>query len=154
LTRIHVEAENCSGCRYCEMLCSFYHDKKFSPKLSRIRVIKVDNYGLDYPVTCRQCDSCPPSDICPTKAFTKTKEGVFKINEEACTACQRCVAACTFKAVRTDESSKPLVCDLCGGNPLCVKRCPTKALKLAESVQVENPEEAFERLLRRWGIHG
>lgn len=153
MKRLLVDAEKCSGCRFCEMVCSFHHKKRFSPSLSRVTVIKEDKYGLDYPIFCHQCDPCPSITACPAGALTRTELGIVTVDEEACTGCGACVEACVFDAVKLDESSKPLICDLCGGEPVCAERCPTKALIFAESEEaVSRPEEAFGELLRRWGI--
>lgn len=154
MKRIQIDAENCSGCRFCEMICSFHHEAKFSPSPSRVRVIKEDKYGLDYPVFCHQCKPCPSVDACPTGALTKSELGVIQVDGSVCNGCGACVDACIFDAVHLDESSKPLVCDLCGGEPLCVKRCPTGALTLTDSEGFERPEGVFRELLRRWGIDG
>lgn len=154
MRRIIVDAERCAGCRYCEMLCSFHHERKFSPSLSRVTIIKEDKYGLDYPILCHQCNLCPSVDACPTGALTKIERGIIDLNEEACIGCGLCVEACTYNAVKLDESSKPLICDLCGGDPLCVDRCPTGALTLADTEEEgEHPEEAFKEILKRWGIN-
>jgi len=153
LKRILVDAEKCSGCRFCQMLCSFRHEGKFSTQLSRITVMKEDKYGFDYPVLCHQCEHCFAVAACPTGALTQTESGVVNLNSETCAGCGLCLNACPFKAVKLDESSKPLLCDLCGGKPLCVERCPTKALSLGDAA-AEDPEKAFVKLLRRWGIGG
>ena len=34
---------NCTGCRSCEIACSFYHYKKFNPYLSSIEIEKDEN---------------------------------------------------------------------------------------------------------------
>jgi len=153
LKRIQVEAERCAGCRLCEMICSFRHEAKFSPALSRVRVIKEDRHGLDYPVLCHQCDPCPAVAACPTGALTRSSRGVIEVDEAACTGCGACVDACTLDAVHLDDS-KPLICDLCGGEPACVERCPTRALTFTDSEEIRRPEEAFRELLGRWGIAG
>ena len=155
MKKLLVDAEKCSGCRLCEMVCSFYHETKFSPRLTRITVIKDDKYGLDYPVFCHRCDPCPAIATCPTDALSKTEFGVIQLNTEACTGCGACVDTCVFDAVKLDESSKPLLCDLCEGEPVCVERCPTRALAFIDSEKrVGHPEEVFRELLRRWGIVG
>jgi carbon-monoxide dehydrogenase iron sulfur subunit len=155
MKRITVDASECSGCRHCEMVCSFHHEGVFSPSLSRVTVIKEDRYGMDYPVLCRQCEVCPPIASCPTGALSKTQQGTVALNEDACTGCGVCIEACTYEAMKPGESSEPLVCDLCGGSPVCVSRCPTGALRFEEAEEpTERPEEVFRELRERWGIVG
>lgn len=153
MRRIRVEAEKCSGCRLCEMACSFSHEGRFSPSLSRVSVIKEDRYGLDYPVYCHQCEACPSIEACPTGALTRRELGVIHV-DEACTGCGACVDACPYDAVKLN-GSRPLICDLCGGEPACVERCPTEALAFVDCEgEAECPEEIFQAMLRRWGIVG
>lgn len=151
MKRILVDAEKCAGCRFCEMLCAFYHERKFSTRLSRITVTKEDKCGFDYPILCHQCDACPSVAACPAGALAKTELGVIGLNSEACAGCGLCVNACPYGAVKLDESLKPLICDLCGGTPICVERCPTKALSFSDG-EAEKPEEAIRRILRKWSI--
>lgn len=155
LRRMWVDAEKCSGCRSCEMICSFKHEGKFSPTLSRIRVIKEDKHGFDYPILCRQCDPCAAVAACPVGALTKTALGITQLNKDACVGCTSCKDACSFGALELDEISRPLICDLCGGEPICVRRCPTNAITFVESeTEYQNPELESRRLLRKWGIIG
>ena len=153
MKRILVDATQCAGCRVCELACSYHHEGLFSPSLSRIDVIKEDKYGLDYPVYCRQCDECPPANACPVRALSMGDHGATVLDEEACIGCGICADVCTYDAVRLDEASRPLICDLCGGDPMCVKKCPTNALTYEESGQVtDQPEGVFRMLRERWGI--
>jgi carbon-monoxide dehydrogenase iron sulfur subunit len=153
LKRIQIDAEKCSGCRFCEMICSFQHSGKFSPSLSRVTVIKEDKDGFDYPVLCHHCDQCPPINTCPTGALSRTELGTIRLDRDVCTRCGSCISTCTFKALKLDDLSKPLFCDLCGGEPACVKRCPTGAMIFAESESsFKSPEKVRDGLLRRWGI--
>jgi len=153
LKRIVVDAAQCAGCRVCELACSYIHEGRFSPSLSRVDVVKEDKYGLDYPVYCRQCDECPPADACPVGALNKGDYGATILDAEACINCGICANVCTYNAVKLDQASRPLICDLCGGDPLCVKKCPTNALTYEESGQVtDQPEGVFRGLRERWGI--
>lgn len=153
MKRIRVDAEKCSGCRSCEMICSFKHEGKFSPTLSRIRVIKEDKHGFDYPILCHQCDPCAAVAACPVGALSKTELGITQLNKDACVGCGYCKDACTFEALELDEFSRPLICDLCGGEPICVRRCPTNAITFVDSeTEYPSPELESRRLLRKWGI--
>ena len=133
------------------MVCSFHHTKRFSPESSRVTVIKDDRLGLDYPLMCRQCNDCPPMEACTAQAITR-EEGVVKVDRQACIGCGLCVDDCRLGAVKLHDS-KALICDLCGGDPRCVARCPTGALSYAESPEfTETPWEAFDRLKEEWGM--
>jgi Fe-S-cluster-containing hydrogenase component 2 len=153
LKKIIIDAEKCAGCRFCEMVCSFHHEKKFNPKLSRVVVIKDDKYGLDYPIFCHQCEPCPSLSACPFSALNRIENGVIRVDKQECNGCGACVDSCLFNAVHLDETSKPLICDLCGGKPICVDRCPTTALIFAEGGKDEYPERVFKKLLSRWTIN-
>ena len=154
MKRIQVDVSECCGCRHCEMVCSFHHEGRFSPSLSRITVLKEDKYGFDYPVFCHQCDTCPPVKACPTGALSRTSLVTVRVNEEYCTGCGSCVDVCPLNAIKI-YSSKPIVCDLCGGNPVCIDRCPTKALSYEDlKGGVVLPDDALKELLERWGIDG
>ena len=153
MKRITVDAAQCSGCRYCEVVCSYRHEGVFSPSLSRVSVIREDRHGMDYPVLCRQCVPCPAVEACPSGALEQDGRGVVRCDGEACTGCGACASACPYGAIGLDGSSRPLICDLCGGAPACVERCPTKALAFGEAESSsERPEEAFRILRGRWGI--
>ena len=154
MKRIVVDAAQCAGCRVCELACSYSHEGKFSPNLSRVDVVKEDKYGLDYPVYCRQCDKCPPAEACPVGALDRDNYGAIILDAEACINCGICANVCTYDAVKLDEALKPLICDLCRGDPICVKKCPTNALTYEESEQVsDHPEEVFRELRERWSIN-
>jgi carbon-monoxide dehydrogenase iron sulfur subunit len=58
-------------------------------------------------------------------------DGVVKFVQEECIACLDCVDVCPVDAVVWDaDSEKIIICDLCGGNPLCVDWCPEDVLSL------------------------
>jgi Fe-S-cluster-containing hydrogenase component 2 len=50
-------------------------------------------------------------------------------SDSACTGCGTCVQACPFGMIAlSSETGTALICDLCGGDPSCVKRCATGAI--------------------------
>jgi Fe-S-cluster-containing hydrogenase component 2 len=127
----------CSGCRICELVCSFTHYKIFNPTLSRIRVTSQEHELIDFPVTCRQCADPPCHEVCPTKALSRNESGANQIDREQCIGCGECVSACPFGAMYIPAGEKlPISCDLCGGDPQCVKYCPREVLFYATDEQV------------------
>jgi len=163
--RVEVDLTRCSGCRYCELWCSFRHYGVFTPSLSRITVVKDDALGIDYPLLCRFCDPAPCVESCPTNALRKSAVGAFEVDEGKCSRCGECVKACPYGAVKQHpETRVPLICDLCGGNPVCVARCPTSALRTVPIGQVSSGySELFGKeyryaftqhkaLMKVWGI--
>jgi carbon-monoxide dehydrogenase iron sulfur subunit len=120
----------CTGCRICELVCSFFHYKIFNPSLSRIKVITDESELLDFPVTCRHCLDPTCQSVCPTQAISRNnQQGVNQIDEELCVGCGECVSACPFGAIFIPLGEKaPICCDLCGGEPQCVKYCPREVL--------------------------
>jgi Fe-S-cluster-containing hydrogenase component 2 len=86
-------------------------------------------------------------------ALNKGDNGAIILDVEVCINCGVCAKICIYDAVKLDEASRPLICDLCGGDPVCVKKCPTDALTYEESIQVtDQPESVFKELRERWGI--
>ncbi|MEM0020716.1 MAG: 4Fe-4S dicluster domain-containing protein [Fervidicoccaceae archaeon] len=165
--RLEVDFSKCSGCKYCELWCSFKHEGFFSSTFSRIKIIKDDLREIDFPLICQNCEDAPCSKSCPTKAlYFDEKEKKVKLDEFLCIGCGSCIDACPYGYLSMNPLKlKPLLCDLCGGQPECVKRCPTGALFLtSRDQQIEKPQKhelgkdyatalaAGLRLRSKWGI--
>ncbi|MDN5347558.1 MAG: anaerobic carbon-monoxide dehydrogenase iron sulfur subunit [Clostridia bacterium] len=127
---IKIKAGLCTGCRTCELICSYRHGAPgFNPALSRIR---IKNRGMEKenPVFCRQCPRPKCMESCPSGALTQDpKTGVITLDPELCNACGTCIRMCPFGAMAAHpETGLPLICDLCGGEPACVTYCPNEVL--------------------------
>ncbi len=85
---------------------------------------------IKMPTVCKQCRVPKCQENCPTGAIN-IRDGVVKIDEEACVACQACVVSCPFGAIYVHpDVPTPFKCELCGdsGDPACARACPKKAI--------------------------
>ena len=127
--KLKVKFENCTGCKICQLICAITHEKVANPKKARIRLIPKNPdssvYSLKTPTFCVQCDDPLCVRSCPNNALVKETDGTIRLVEEKCNACRICMDFCHIGAIFSNpDTQKPLICDLCDGNPSCVRWCP------------------------------
>ncbi|MHA1286749.1 MAG: 4Fe-4S dicluster domain-containing protein [Candidatus Thorarchaeota archaeon] len=122
---------NCSGCRLCEIACSLKHEGRIWPEASRIRVFMLVP-GVEIPHTCAQCSNYPCVEACPVQALSVNEEtGAVDVDVEKCIACGACIRECPGEVPHMHpEKDHILICDLCGGDPECVKACSYNCISL------------------------
>ena len=134
---IAVNSTVCSGCRMCELVCSTIHDNESNPNFSRIQVKRNPLNGPDFvPQICLQCVEASCAKACPTGAIIsdeKSGTNARIVEKTLCIGCRECIVACEAKIgssrLRFDEQNNvAFKCDICEGEPQCVKYCPTGAL--------------------------
>jgi len=132
-----IQPEKCTGCRTCELVCSFVHTGEFNPARSRISVFSFEKVGFSTPVVCQQCSNAACMEVCPVGAISRDeKTGAMVVDSGKCLRCKMCTIACPFGATIYDPVVDIIAkCDLCGGDPACVKFCPSGAITYAEANQ-------------------
>jgi len=130
MSAISVLPDLCTGCKACEMVCSLSHESVSSPSLSRIQVRTWGEIAVYMPIVCQHCTDAPCIRICPTRARKRVPETLAVITDPIwCVGCKSCIYACPYAApVIHPVQHKTMTCDLCGGEPLCVKVCTVGAL--------------------------
>lgn len=128
----------CSGCRSCEVWCSFHHSGEGNAYLARLTVVPFAEKGLFVPEICRHCQDPWCRNVCPADAIIRDAEtNAVVIVPELCTGCRACADACPFGMIRVNAEGEVFKCDLCQGDPVCVQSCTRRALTYVE------PEDAY-----------
>lgn len=147
----------CAGCRLCEIACTLKHEGRIWPEASMVRVFMLVP-GVEVPHLCAQCSNYPCVNSCPFKALSVNEQtGAVIIDKEKCTACGLCIKACPGTVPHLHPNGKYVViCDLCGGDPECVKVCTqagylclikgTRTSARSYDLYAKNPEEITANL--------
>ena len=123
--RVKVNKSKCTGCLICEVTCSLLNTGQVQRDASAIRVkLGHLDHELHQPVVCRQCKKmmCMKSEKKETDERLKQTyfwKGDHRKKED-----------CAFDALFA-FGDKLIHCNLCGGEPECIKSCPTGALSLS-----------------------
>jgi carbon-monoxide dehydrogenase iron sulfur subunit len=130
-----ISPGKCVGCRTCEDACSLKQAEVTNPSLSRIQVVKLQMGIESIPIACAQCESAPCMEICPVKAISRDGLlGRVIVDHDTCIGCRMCVAICPFGCMNFDSVDKRVFkCELCDGDPTCVKFCQHGALEYVEA---------------------
>jgi len=141
MARLVANPVVCSGCKICELICSFWHEGEFNPSKARIRIEINRSIGpdtlpdqIDVPHVCEQCDPAPCAQICPEGAIVRdSKTKGLLVKDDECVGCGLCVEECPFDMIFLNKEKETVQkCDLCGGVPLCASFCPREALSLED----------------------
>lgn len=131
-SNIFVNAEVCTGCGMCEFVCSIYKEGESNPSRARLHVERRSMEGVYVPRICRNCQSPACVKACHRKALTvDPKTGWVILDYNKCNNCTLCIPACPYHSIMLTPDKKVLLCDLCNGDPQCVKVCATQAIRFA-----------------------
>jgi len=156
---ITINADNCNGCRACELICSAFHaSPKYSssnPARSRIRVVREPLRDIFLPVYA--------GEYTPAEC---TGRGTYIIDGKKYDECEFCRASCPSRDLfKEPDSGLPLKCDMCEDQPAlekpkCVEWCLNDALIYEEREEETEEGEAMpadieigvESLIDKYGL--
>ncbi len=133
LEALEIDPEKCTGCKQCELACSWVQVGAFQPSKSQIRVHVFDEQASYAPYACLQCDEAWCMQACPVNAIDVDEQtGAKIVIDEVCVGCKLCVIACPFGTMHFDKQTGVATkCDLCAGDPACAHACPTGAISIS-----------------------
>ena len=137
-----IHPEKCNNCTDCETACINSKSSLTSPGLSCIRILEdADDEDFFFPIACKQCENPPCLAVCPKEAiYRDTRIDRVLIDRKKCVGCGMCVSACPFGAMKLDKlKAKSYKCDLCDGDPECVKVCEPGALEYGDVEMLKIP---------------
>lgn len=127
--KIKVDEKKCTGCELCEVICSLSHIGSVDKNRSAIRII-MDDLGesIHKPKVCMQCKNmkCLEEDIKNNPTLNIEEERKKFVWESF-----KRFELCPFEGCFSYEGYV-YHCDLCNGEPQCVKVCTQGALKISE----------------------
>ncbi|MCD7791963.1 MAG: 4Fe-4S binding protein [Oscillospiraceae bacterium] len=169
-----VDVAKCTGCYNCQLACKTEHAEndwmpytKPQPKTGHFwckleEHVRGSRPKLDIYYLSRHCNHCEnPSCIpaCPEHAITKRPDGLVEIDQEKCSGCRECLAACPYEAIYfNDECGVAQKCTGCAHLldntdliPRCVDACPTGTIKFGEKEELMDDIEGAETLMPETG---
>lgn len=153
MKKIVVDLGRCTGCKSCQIICALANEKEPNHDLARIRISKDDRMGLSVPIPCAQCLDAPCVEACPVEAIVPDpRTGAKLIDDGACILCEACITACPYGVISIIESggeTKIVKCDLCKGDPECVKHCEPGAILFKEASELaeQKTDDVGDRLI-------
>jgi len=133
-----VNPEKCTGCG------SF---------IRALRYEKMGSYFFSVPAVCQQCQTPLCMDVCPVNAIQPDSgTGAYLVDEKKCVGCRLCEMACPLGAIEVHpDKHVAMKCDLCDGEPMCVKFCLPGALTYLskEKIGFARRREAIKKLSDR-----
>lgn len=125
------DPDRCTGCRQCMTACSFKNFSTYNYDLSLCKVI-LGPHDEFIRVHCHHCSDPMCRASCPVGAINKDPEtGHVTVDKMRCIGCKSCTWACPLSVPQMQRGLKVMTkCDLCGGDPSCIKVCSAKAIQL------------------------
>jgi Fe-S-cluster-containing hydrogenase component 2 len=129
-----VDHARCTGCRLCEIACSLHQDGVANPAAARLAIVRWDEEGVHVPAVCMQCAVAMCEQVCQPRAISRiAATGALVVDYDRCIGCRMCVIGCPYGAMSVHPVGQQVIkCNLCEGDPRCVRFCEPGALRYLE----------------------
>jgi len=145
---IAFHPEKCNGCNDCVTACAQIKEGTDNPIHSRVKIVQDtddSSFGLSL---CRQCGNPDCVTNCPAAALSKNEDtGVIERDKYKCVNCLICTLACPYAGITFNTiTNEVMKCDMCDGDPACVKACKPGALEFKTEAEIFNAWGELEDL--------
>ena len=139
-----VDISKCISCRSCMYACNSEHPKEQNHRRKMISIQKKTQDALYFSTSCNHCETPACMTVCPNHCIRKLRNGIVILNNQNCTACQKCPAACPFDSIHIHpKTNKADKCDMCytrlkqNQQPICVESCIAEAISIHDIHDVQ-----------------
>ena len=151
---IAVDLNRCVGCKNCEWACAFSRTGDFKQEQTNIiaHVYPEDRFVAT--LTCVHCEKPICLAVCPIRALKRDPQtNAVVVEENRCIGCKMCMQVCPFGNIYFDPEKRVVhKCNLCEGDPHCIRFCMTKALDFVEVSDIPmRRRRAVDHKLRKSG---
>jgi len=132
---LSIDLDRCVGCQNCELTCSFYQIGDFKRERSNIWVYFYPEDRFIVTLTCVQCEKPACMTVCPNRALHRDPETqAVVVDENRCLGCRMCMQVCPFGNIHMNREKRLVQkCNLCGGDPKCVRFCMGQAINFVDA---------------------
>lgn len=118
-----ISPKKCNNCKTCEGVC---------PN-SAVNVITFEEAAVSVPIMCMHCEDAACMRVCPREAISRDENGAVVVDPDKCIGCKMCLSACPMGNIHySTRENRIMKCNLCGGEPKCVKYCPNRAIEFVD----------------------
>ena len=153
-----IDPFKCNGCKECETACVVRHTGYRKVARKRIDVMGIGSGDESFfvPFACQQCADAPCMAVCPKKAITRDLAlARVVVDTSLCVGCAMCVSACPSGLMAFDyDFGLAYKCDLCDGEPQCVRVCEKKAIEYVDLHRFQNQRAQQEAARLCSAFHG
>jgi Fe-S-cluster-containing dehydrogenase component len=143
-----ADIEKCTGCGLCALACSSVKEGAFVPTKSRIHFVNFPRDGRSVPNICFHCEVPACVEACPVDTIARNDIGAVVVDYDTCTGCAECVEACPYGMIEVNDEGTVYKCDLCNGEPECVKVCQPKAIIYSMPDEAVRKERLFQMSIK------
>ncbi len=128
-----LNAARCTGCKACQLACKDHNNLPAGLYFRRADTVEAAGQLIRLSLSCNHCENPACLAACRNGAYSIDENGTVIHDPGKCIGCGLCAVSCPFGAIHMNPvSGQAQKCDRCGGDPACVKACPTRALQFEE----------------------